>query len=113
MLADVNNDMTAACEEVFGPVVCVIAYDDEDDAVRIANDSAFGLAGSVWSKDRAHATTLARRMRTGMVGIIGFAPDLWSPFGGYKQSGIGREYGPVGLASYLEYKSIYGANSPR
>ena len=108
LLADVDNTMTVAREEVFGPVVCVIPYDDEDDALRIANDSPFGLAGSVWSKDRAHAGELARRMRTGMVGINGFAPDLWSPFGGYKQSGIGREYGPVGLEGYLEYKSIYG-----
>jgi aldehyde dehydrogenase (NAD+) len=109
LLADVDNAMTVAREEVFGPVVCVIPYDDEEDAVRIANDSPFGLASSVWSKDRARAGALARRMRTGMVGINGFAPDLWSPFGGYKQSGIGREYGPVGLEGYLEYKSIYGA----
>jgi aldehyde dehydrogenase (NAD+) len=108
LLADVDNAMTVAREEVFGPVVCVIAYDDEDEAVRIANDSPFGLARSVWSKDRAHAVELARRMRTGMVGINGFAPDLWSPFGGYKQSGIGREYGPVGIDAYLEHKSIYG-----
>jgi aldehyde dehydrogenase (NAD+) len=109
LLADVDNSMTVAREEIFGPVVCVIPYEDEDDAVRIANDSAFGLAGSVWTGDRAHGRQLANRMRTGMVGINGFAPDLWSPFGGYKESGIGREYGPVGLDSYLEYKSIYGA----
>ena len=109
VLADVDNAMTVAREEIFGPVVCVIPYHDEEDAVRIANDSPFGLAGSIWSKDRAHAGELARRMRTGMVGINGFAPDLWSPFGGYKQSGIGREYGPVGLEAYLKYKSIYGA----
>jgi aldehyde dehydrogenase (NAD+) len=109
LLADVDNNMRVAREEIFGPVVCVIPYDDEDDAVRIANDSPFGLAGSVWTKDRAHGQELANRMRTGMVGINGFAPDLWSPFGGYKESGIGREYGPVGLESYLEYKSIYGA----
>ncbi len=109
LLADVDNNMAVAREEIFGPVVCVIPYDGEDDAVRIANDSPFGLAGSVWSKDKAHARALANRMRTGMVGINGFAPDLWSPFGGYKQSGIGREYGPVGLAGYLEYKSIYGS----
>jgi betaine-aldehyde dehydrogenase len=109
LLADVDNSMTVAREEVFGPVVCVIPYDDEDDAVRIANDSPFGLAGSVWTKDRAHGKEVADRLRTGMVGINGFAPDLWSPFGGYKESGIGREYGPVGLDAYLEYKSIYGA----
>lgn len=109
LLADVDNTMTVAREEIFGPVVCVIAYDGEEDAVRIANDSPFGLAGSVWTKDRTHGQEVAKRMRTGMVGINGFAPDLWSPFGGYKESGIGREYGPVGLDAYLEYKSIYGA----
>jgi acyl-CoA reductase-like NAD-dependent aldehyde dehydrogenase len=108
LLADVDNAMAVAREEIFGPVVCVIPYDDEEDAVRIANDSPFGLAGSVWSKDRARAGAVARKLRTGMVGINGFAPDLWSPFGGFKQSGIGREYGPVGLEGYLEYKSIYG-----
>ena len=109
LLADVDNTMRVAREEIFGPVVCVIPYDNEDDAVRIANDSPFGLAGSVWTKDRTHGRELANRLRTGMVGINGFAPDLWSPFGGYKESGIGREYGPVGLDGYLEYKSIYGA----
>jgi aldehyde dehydrogenase (NAD+) len=109
LLTEVDNTMRVAREEIFGPVVCVIPYDNEDDAVRIANDSSFGLAGSVWTKDRPHGRALANRLRTGMVGINGFAPDLWSPFGGYKESGIGREYGPVGLDSYLEYKSIYGA----
>jgi betaine-aldehyde dehydrogenase len=109
LLAEVDNSMAVAREEIFGPVVCVIPYDDEDDALRIANDSPFGLAGSVWTRDREHGLALANRMRTGMVGINGFAPDLWSPFGGYKESGIGREYGPVGLDGYLEYKSIYGA----
>jgi aldehyde dehydrogenase (NAD+) len=109
LLSEVDNDMAVAREEIFGPVLCIIPYDNEDDAVRIANDSPFGLAGSVWTKDKAHGRALAERLRTGMVGINGFAPDLWSPFGGYKQSGIGREYGPVGLNAYLEYKSIYGA----
>ena len=109
LLSNVDNSMRVAREEIFGPVVCVIPYDNEEDAIRIANDSPFGLAGSVWTKDRAHGREVANRMRTGMVGINGFAPDLWSPFGGYKESGIGREYGPVGLDSYLEYKSIYGA----
>jgi aldehyde dehydrogenase (NAD+) len=109
LFADADNSLAVAQEEIFGPVVCVIPYDDEDDAVRIANDSPFGLAGSVWTKDRAHGRAVADRLRTGMVGINGFGPDLWSPFGGFKQSGIGREYGPVGLDAYLEYKSIYGA----
>ncbi len=109
LLADVDNDMTVAREEIFGPVLCVIPYDDEEDALRIANDSPFGLAGSVWTSDKARGRAVANRLRTGMVGLNGFAPDLWSPFGGYKESGIGREYGPVGLSGYLEYKSIYGA----
>ncbi|HEY1828880.1 MAG TPA: aldehyde dehydrogenase [Acidimicrobiales bacterium] len=109
LLAEVDNTMTVAREEIFGPVVCVIPYDTEEDAIAMANDSPFGLAGSVWTKDKAHGRTVADRMRTGMVGLNGFAPDLWSPFGGYKQSGIGREYGPLGLDGYLEYKSIYGA----
>jgi betaine-aldehyde dehydrogenase len=108
-MADVDNAMRVGREEIFGPVVCVIPYDDKDEAVRIANDSSFGLAGWVWSKDGAHAIEPARRMRTGMVGNNGFAPDLWSPFGGYKESGIGREYGPEGVDAYLDHKSIYGA----
>jgi betaine-aldehyde dehydrogenase len=109
LLADVDNSMTVAREEIFGPVLCVIPYDGEEEAIRLANDSPFGLAGSVWTGDKVRGNTVATRLRTGMVGLNGFAPDLWSPFGGYKESGIGREYGPVGLSGYLEYKSIYGA----
>jgi aldehyde dehydrogenase (NAD+) len=109
LFADVDNSMSIAREEIFGPVICVIPYRDDDEAVAIANDSSFGLAGSVWTADKARGRLIANRLRTGMVGINGFGPDLWSPFGGYKQSGIGREYGPVGLDGYLEYKSIYGA----
>ncbi len=110
LFADVENSMRIAREEIFGPVLCVIPYRDERDAIEIANDSPFGLAGSVWTADRAHGREIADHLRTGMVGINGFGPDLWSPFGGYKQSGIGREYGPIGLSGYLEYKSIYGAS---
>ena len=110
VFSNVTNDMTIAREEIFGPVLCVIPYRDERDAIEIANDSPFGLAGSVWTADRAHGREIADHLRTGMVGINGFGPDLWSPFGGYKQSGIGREYGPIGLSGYLEYKSIYGAS---
>jgi len=109
VFAGVDNSMTIARQEVFGPVVAVIPYTDEDDAVRIANDSDYGLAGTVWTADRAHGVDVAKRIRTGMVGVNGFSPTFAAPFGGYKASGIGREYGPEGLAEYLEYKSVYGA----
>jgi betaine-aldehyde dehydrogenase len=106
LLAGVDNRMRVAQEEIFGPVVAVIAYDDEDDAVRIANDSVYGLSGSVWSPDEARAVAVARRVRTGMVSINGRPQAYGSPFGGYKQSGIGREMGPEGFAAFLETKSI-------
>ncbi len=109
VFSNVDNSMRIAQEEIFGPVLCVIPFDSEDDAVRIANDSSYGLAGSIWTKETAHGQEVANRLRTGMVGINGFSPDLSSPFGGYKESGIGREYGATGLSEYLEYKSIYGA----
>ncbi|AIY20118.2 aldehyde dehydrogenase family protein [Pimelobacter simplex] len=106
LLADVDNGMRVAQEEIFGPVVAVIAYDDVDDAVRIANDSVYGLSGSVWSSDDGRAVEVARRVRTGMVSINGRPQAYGSPFGGYKQSGIGREMGPEGFAAFLETKSI-------
>ena len=107
VFADVNNAATIAQEEIFGPVLCVIPYKDEAEAIRIANDSAYGLGGTVWSSDRAHATDVARKMATGSVGINGYLPDLNAPFGGVKASGIGREMGPESLSGYLQYKSIY------
>ncbi|WP_408898188.1 aldehyde dehydrogenase [Nocardioides sp. R1-1] len=106
LLAGVDNGMRVAQEEIFGPVVAVIAYDDEDDAVRIANDSVYGLSGSVWSADDDRAVAVARRVRTGMVSINGRPQAYGSPFGGFKQSGIGREMGPEGFAAFLETKSI-------
>ena len=106
LLADVDNGMRVAQEEIFGPVVVVIAYDDVDDAVRIANDSVYGLSGSVWSADDGRAVEVARRVRTGMVSINGRPQAYGAPFGGYKQSGIGREMGPEGFAAFLETKSI-------
>lgn len=106
LLADVDNSMRVAQEEIFGPVMAVIAYDDEDDAVCIANDSVYGLSGSVWSPDVDRAVAVARRVRTGMVSINGSPQAYGSPFGGYKQSGIGREMGPEGFRSFLETKSI-------
>jgi betaine-aldehyde dehydrogenase len=90
-------------------VLVVIPYDDEDDAVRLANDSAYGLGGSVWTRDKAHALALARRIRTGMFGVNMFGPDVAAPFGGYKASGIGREYGRFGLEAFLETKAVHGA----
>ena len=107
VLADVDNAMTIAQEEIFGPVVCLIAYDGEDDAVRMANDSRYGLTGSVWSSDDARAVRVAQRLRTGSVTVNGFAaPFPHVPFGGFKQSGLGRELGPEGLRSFLEPQSL-------
>jgi aldehyde dehydrogenase (NAD+) len=106
LLTDVDNGMRIAQEEIFGPVMALIPYDSEDDAVRIANDSIYGLSGSVWTADRDHGVAVARRVRTGMLSING-APQSWgTPFGGYKQSGIGREMGPEGLRAFFELKSI-------
>ncbi|BDX32814.1 aldehyde dehydrogenase [Mycobacterium antarcticum] len=105
---DVDNSMRIAREEIFGPVIVVIPYDGIDDAVRIANDSPYGLGGSVWTKDRQAGFGIARRVRTGMFGINSFAPEFGVPFGGFKASGIGREYGPEAFDEYVEMKSIYG-----
>jgi aldehyde dehydrogenase (NAD+) len=107
ILGDVDNSMRVAREEIFGPVLCVIPYDDEDDAVRIANDSPYGLAGGVWSGDDARALAVARRVRTGSVAINGcYPPFPLVPFGGFKESGLGRELGPEGLANFVEPRSI-------
>jgi betaine-aldehyde dehydrogenase len=106
LLAAVTNSMRVAQEEIFGPVIALIAYDDVDEAVRLANDSPYGLSGSVWSDDVDAAIGVARQIRTGMVSVNG-APQAWgTPFGGFKQSGIGREMGPEGLQTYIEKKSI-------
>jgi aldehyde dehydrogenase (NAD+) len=104
---DVTNDMTIAREEIFGPVLAVIAYEDEEDAVRIANDSDYGLSGGVWSASEERALGVARRLRTGTVNVNGgnfYGAD--APFGGYKQSGLGREMGREGFEEYLETKTI-------
>ncbi|MUL82325.1 MULTISPECIES: aldehyde dehydrogenase [unclassified Mycolicibacterium] len=113
VFADVDNAMTIAREEIFGPVLCVIPYTGDDEAVAIANDSDYGLGGSVWSTDLDRAAALASRIRTGSVGINHYALDLLGPFGGVKCSGIGRELGPEGLSAYLSLKSIYSAPPPR
>jgi betaine-aldehyde dehydrogenase len=98
--------MTIAREEIFGPVLSILPYDDEEDAVRIANDTVYGLAGGVWSADPERAKRVARRMRTGQVEVNGGRFNPNAPFGGYKQSGIGREYGRHGLEEFLEVKSM-------
>ncbi len=108
VFSDVNNDMTIAREEIFGPVLPIIPYDDDDDAIRIANATPYGLSGYVSSSDIERARRVARRLRTGMVHINGAPLDSMAPFGGFKQSGNGREWGPHGIDEYLEVKSVYG-----
>ena len=102
----VKNSMTIAQEEIFGPVLSIIPYRDEEDGIRIANDSPYGLAGAVWSKDEARAQRVARRIRAGQVDVNGGAFNMNAPFGGFKQSGHGREAGVYGLEEFLEYKSL-------
>ncbi|UOZ11905.1 aldehyde dehydrogenase [Amycolatopsis sp. WQ 127309] len=106
LFADVDNTMRIAREEIFGPVLVVIPFDDEDDAVRIANDSEYGLGGGVWCADQEHGMALARRIRTGTVSVNGAPPTFDGTFGGFKNSGIGRELGATGLAQYVEYQTI-------
>lgn len=106
VFADVDNSMTIAREEIFGPVLCVLPYDTVDDAVKIANDSDYGLAGSVYTTDIDKGLDVASRVRTGTYGINWYAFDPGSPFGGFKNSGIGRENGPEGLEAFCELKSV-------
>jgi len=106
VFSEVRNDMTIAQEEIFGPVLSIIAYEDEDDAARIANDSAYGLSGGVWSADDERAKAFARRVRTGQIEVNGGAFNPSAPFGGFKNSGYGREYGQHGFEEFLEVKSM-------
>jgi aldehyde dehydrogenase (NAD+) len=106
VFSEVRNDMTIAQEEIFGPVLSIISYDGEDEAAAIANDSAYGLSGGVWSADAERAKTFARRIRTGQIEVNGGAFNPNAPFGGYKNSGYGREYGAHGFEEFLEIKSM-------
>jgi len=106
VFSEVRNDMTIAQEEIFGPVLSMIPYDTEEEAVAIANDTLYGLSGGVWSGDKDHATKVARRIRTGQIEVNGGAFNPNAPFGGYKQSGYGREYGEYGFDEFLEVKSM-------
>jgi acyl-CoA reductase-like NAD-dependent aldehyde dehydrogenase len=106
LFADVDNGMTIAREEIFGPVVVVIPYDSVDDAVAIANDSDYGLSGSVWGPDPEQAMAVARRVESGNVAVNQHRLDLAGPFGGLKQSGLGREYGLEGIDAYTEPQTI-------
>jgi acyl-CoA reductase-like NAD-dependent aldehyde dehydrogenase len=110
LFAEVDNRMRIAREEIFGPVLSVIAYRDDEDAIRIANDSEYGLSGSVWTADGARGLAVARRVRTGSFGVNQpYSMDPVAPFGGVKASGIGRELGREGLDAYVELKAISGA----
>jgi aldehyde dehydrogenase (NAD+) len=109
VFANVNNDMTIAREEIFGPVLSILPYDTEEDAIRMANDTVFGLSGYV-SGEPAHARGVAARLRTGNVHLNGAGVDISAPFGGYKQSGNGREWGEFGFDEFLEVKAVFGAS---
>jgi aldehyde dehydrogenase (NAD+) len=108
VFTEVDNDMTIAREEIFGPVLCIIPYEDEDDAIRIANDTPYGLSGYVTSGDLEHARRIAKRIRSGNVRVNGARLDFGGCFGGYKQSGNGREWSEAGLEEFLELKAIFG-----
>jgi len=107
VFSHVSNDMTIAREEIFGPVLVLIGYEDDDDAVRIANDTVYGLSGYI-SGDSDRARSMARRIRSGNVHLNGAGPDFNAPFGGYRRSGNGREWGALGFDEYLETKAIMG-----
>jgi aldehyde dehydrogenase (NAD+) len=112
IFSDVRNNMTIAREEIFGPVLCIIPYEDEEDAVRIANDTPYGLSGYVTSGDLEHARRVGKRLRSGNVRLNGARIDFAGCFGGYKQSGNGREWGESGLEEFLELKAIFGYAPP-
>jgi aldehyde dehydrogenase (NAD+) len=111
IFSNVRNDMTIAREEIFGPVLCILPYDNEEQAVQIANDTPYGLAAYVWSKDNLHARRIGGRIRAGQVTLNGASGSMNTPFGGFKMSGNGREWGEFGLRDYLEVKAVIGVDA--
>ncbi len=111
IFSNVRNDMTIAREEIFGPVLCILPYDSEEQAVQIANDTPYGLAAYVWSKDNVHARRIGSRIRAGQVTLNGASGTMNTPFGGFKMSGNGREYGEFGLRDFLEVKAVIGVDA--
>jgi aldehyde dehydrogenase (NAD+) len=111
IFSDVRNDMTIAREEIFGPVLCILPYQTEEQAIQIANDTPYGLAAYVWSKDAVHARRVGSRIRAGQVALNGASGDMQTPFGGFKMSGNGREYGAHGLRDFLEVKAVIGVDA--
>ena len=103
--------MTIAREEIFGPVLCILPYETEEQAVQIANDTPYGLAAYVWSKDNVRARRVGSRIRAGQVTLNGASGDMQTPFGGFKMSGNGREYGEFGLRDFLEVKAMIGVDA--
>ena len=106
LFADVSNDMSIAREEIFGPVLSVIPFDDEQEAVRLANDTDYGLAATVWTSDVRRALRMTKAIRAGTVGVNGYQLEPNSPFGGFRQSGLGREGGRAAIESYTELKTV-------
>ena len=111
IFSNVRNDMTIAREEIFGPVLCILPYDSEEEAVRIANDTPYGLAAYVWSKDNLHARRIGAQIRAGQVTLNGASGNMNTPFGGFKMSGNGREWGEFGLRDFLEVKAVIGVDA--
>jgi aldehyde dehydrogenase (NAD+) len=111
VFSNVRNDMAIAREEIFGPVLCILSYDTEEQAIEIANDTPYGLAAYVWGSDVARAQRVGSRIRAGQVVLNGARSDMHTPFGGFKRSGNGREWGEYGLRDYLEVKALVGADA--
>jgi aldehyde dehydrogenase (NAD+) len=111
IFSNVRNDMTIAREEIFGPVLCILSYQTEDEAIKIANDTPYGLAAYVWSEDNVRARRVGNRIRAGQVALNGASGDMKTPFGGFKMSGNGREYGEFGLRDFLEVKAVIGVDA--